>query len=129
MSTAHKLSRRERQIMDIIYELNEASVQQVQDLLPDPPSYSTVRALLARLVEKGELAHREQGARYLYYPVVKRETATKNALNRVVKTFFDGSPAKAANALLGMSLKNLDKGELDELEAMIQEARKAEKRK
>lgn len=129
MTNTQKLSRRERQIMDIIFELKEASVQQVLDKLPDPPGYSAVRALLARLVEKGEVAYREQGARYLYYPLVKRETATRTALGRLVKTFFDGSPLQAASALLGMSLKNVDSEELDKLEALIQKARKAESSK
>lgn len=123
MSIAHKLSRRERQIMDVLYQLEEASVQQVQERLPDPPGYSAVRALLARLEEKGQITHREQGARYLYAPLVKRQTATRNALTAMVKTFFNGSPAQAANALLGMSLKNLREEELDELEALIRQAR------
>ena len=118
-----KFSRRERQIMDIIYELGEASALQVQEKLPDPPSYSAVRALLARLVEKAAIAHREQGAKYLYYPLIKRETASRNAISRLVTTFFEGSAAQAANALLGMSMKDISEEELDQLEALIRKAR------
>lgn len=122
-----QFSRRERQIMDILYELNEATAQQVLDKLPDPPSYSAVRAMLARLEDKQAIAHREQGARYHYYPLIKRETATRNALSRLVTTFFDGSAAQAANALLGMSMHKLSNNELDELESLIQKARDADK--
>ena len=123
MSKASSLSRRERQIMDIVYELNEVTAQQVLDKLPDPPGYSAVRALLSRLVEKSHLAFRADGARYVYYPLVKRQTATRNALSNLVKTYFDGSVGQAANALLGMSLKNISTEELDALETLIQQAR------
>lgn len=119
------LSRRERQIMDIVYELGEVSAQQVQQRLPDPPSYSSVRTLLGRLEDKGQLSHREQGGRYLYAPLVKRETATRNALRRLVRTFFDGSAVQAANALLGMS-QDISDEELDALENLIQQTRERE---
>lgn len=122
-----QFSRRERQIMDILYELNEATAQQVLEKLPDPPSYSAVRAMLARLEEKQAIAHKEQGARYHYFPLIKRETATKNALSRLVTTFFDGSAVQAANALLGMSMHKISSRELDELESLIQQARRADK--
>lgn len=129
MSKAGDLSRRERQIMDIVYELGEVTAQQVLEKLPDPPGYSAVRAMLSRLEEKAQLGHRELGAKYLYFPLVKREAATRNAINRLVKTFFDGSAAQAANALLGMSLKNISKDELAALESMIQQARDKDIRK
>jgi BlaI family penicillinase repressor len=95
MTKAINLSRRERQIMDIVYELGEVTAQQVLEKLPEPPGYSAVRAMLSRLEEKGHLAHREQGARYLYFPLVKRDAATRSALSNLVKTFFDGSAAQA----------------------------------
>ena len=119
------LSRRERQIMDIVYQLGEVSAQQVQQRLADPPSYSAVRTLLGRLEDKGQLSHRDQGGRYLYSPLVKHETATRNALKRLVKTFFDGSAVQAANALLGMS-QDISHEELDALESLIQQARERE---
>lgn len=123
MSKAINLSRRERQIMDIVYELGEVTAQQVLDKLPEPPGYSAVRAMLSRLEEKGHLAHREQGAKYLYYPLVKRDAATRSALSNLVKTFFDGSAAQAANALLGMSMKNISRDELAALEKLIRQAK------
>ena len=129
MAKASNLSRRERQIMDIVYELGTVTAQQVQERLPDPPSYSAVRTLLGRLEEKEHLGHREQGAKYLYFPLVKREAATRSALSNLVKTFFDGSAAQAANALLGMSLQNINEDELERLEALIQQARAKETRK
>lgn len=123
MTKAIHLSRRERQIMDILYELGEASASRVLEKLPDPPSYSAVRALLRKLEEKGHITHREQGARYVYYPLQDREGAGRSAISRLVRTFFDGSALQAVNSLLGMSLEQLSPGELDELERMIREAR------
>jgi len=123
MTKAINLSRRERQIMDIVYELGEVTAQQVLEKLPEPPGYSAVRAMLSRLEEKGHLAHREQGARYLYFPLVKRDAATRSALSNLVKTFFDGSAAQAANALLGMSMKNISNEELAALEKLIRQAK------
>ena len=123
MSKAVHLSRRERQIMDILYELGQASAQDVLERLPDPPSYSTVRALLRKLEEKQHAGHREQGAKFLYFPLVAREAASRNAIARLVRTFFDGSAGQAVNAMLGMSLKDLSREELDELDRLISRAR------
>lgn len=123
-----KLSRREREIMDVLYQTSEASAQQVLELMPDPPSYSSVRALLARMIEKQLITHRQEGAKYLYQPAVARQQAQSSALSRMLKTFFDGSIAKAANALLGERGEELTEAELDALERAIAQAR-ANKRK
>ena len=88
-----KLSRREREILDVLYQTEEASAQQVMELMPDPPSYSSVRALLARMIEKELVTHRQEGAKYLYQPAQARAQAQSSALSRMLKTFFDGSIA------------------------------------
>src|SRR5690606_15350467 len=119
MHRDNQLSRRERQIMDILFERGEASAAEVLERLPDPPSYSAVRALLRKLEEKGQVGHREQGAKYVYHPLEDARKAGRNAISRLIRTFFDGSPARAANSLLGMSLEDLSEQELDELEALI----------
>jgi predicted transcriptional regulator len=122
--THEALSRRERQIMDIVYRRGEATAAQILDDLSDPPSYSAIRALLRILVDKKHLQHREDGPRYVYSPVLSRQTARARALSQVVNTFFDGSALKAASALLGSSQRRLSKSELDELSALIDAARK-----
>lgn len=127
MSKAIHLSRRERQIMDIVYELSEATAQQVLEGLPDAPSYSTVRALLRKLEEKGHIMHKEEGARYVYFPVIDHEQASRNAISRLIKTFYDGSAAQAVNAMLGMSFKDISREELEAIESMIAAAKKKEK--
>ena len=118
-----KLSRREREILDVLYQTEEASAQQVMELMPDPPSYSSVRALLARMIEKELVTHRQEGAKYLYQPAQARAQAQSSALSRMLKTFFDGSIAKAANALLGEKGEELSDAELDALEQAIAKAR------
>jgi BlaI family transcriptional regulator, penicillinase repressor len=118
------LSRRERQIMDIVYRRGEATAAQILADLSDPPSYSAIRALLRILIDKKHLQHREDGPRYIYSPTVSRQTARARALAQVVNTFFDGSALKAASALLGSSQRKLTKSELDELSALIDAARK-----
>lgn len=95
-----QLSRRERQIMDVIYARGQASAAEVAKALPDPPSYSAVRALLRILEQKGHLRHLEQGPRYVFLPTVSRDRARRSALRNLVTTFFDGSPAQAAAALI-----------------------------
>jgi BlaI family penicillinase repressor len=115
------LSRRERQIMDIVYRRGRASVAEVHGELPDAPSYSAVRALIATLHQKGHLAHEREGKKYVYRPIVAADAARRSALMRVVATFFDGSPVQAALAL--MSEAHLDPDELEALEAAIQQAR------
>ncbi|NIB39627.1 BlaI/MecI/CopY family transcriptional regulator [Pseudomaricurvus alkylphenolicus] len=119
-----KLSRREREIVDILYAKEEASAQQVQESMSDAPSYSTVRALLARLLDKGAVDKRQDGARYIYFPRQDKRAVSQNALQRVVKTFFEGSAAKAVNALLGGGEKKLSNAEIEELEALIAEAKR-----
>ena len=122
--TDESLSRRERQIMDIVYRRGEATAAQILAELADPPSYSAIRALLRILVDKKHLQHREDGPRYVYSPTVTRQKARARALSQVVNTFFDGSALKAASALLGSSQQNLTQAELDELSALIDAARK-----
>ncbi|GLS27031.1 BlaI/MecI/CopY family transcriptional regulator [Marinibactrum halimedae] len=114
-----KTSRRERQILDVLYELGEGSAHDVRDAMDDPPSYSSVRALLARMIEKELITHRSEGNRYIYMPMKKREEASVSALEKLVNTFFQGSPVKAVSALLGSSKQSLSDQELDELEQAI----------
>ncbi len=118
------LSRRERQIMNVIYARGSATVQDVVGEIPDPPSYSAVRAMLRVLEEKGHLLHREEGPRYVYLPVVPRDQARQSALRQLVGTFFDGSAEQAAAALLDMSGSDLSNEELDRLADAIETARK-----
>ena len=118
------LGRRERQIMDALYRLGSGSVADVQAALSDPPSYSAVRAMLAKLEEKGHVGHEQEGARYLYHPVHTREEATRSALRRMLGTFFDGSAAKAVAAVLDASGSQLSKEELDELAELLERARR-----
>ena len=117
-----KLSRRERQIMDVIYGRGEATAAEIQEALPEAPSYSAVRALLRILEEKGHAKHETQGTRYVYLPSVSRERARNSALTRIVTTFFDGSAAQAAAALLDSG--SLSNDELERLSALIDRARK-----
>lgn len=128
MVNAHDLSRRERQIMDVIYRRDEATVADVLAELPDPPSYSAVRAMLRKLEEKGHLVHKEDGPRYLYRPVLPAEQARGTALDRLVRTFFDGSPIKTVSALLDRSAADLSPEELDDLSRLIEDAKKREER-
>jgi predicted transcriptional regulator len=118
------LSRRERQIMDIIYRREEGSVADVLEEIPDSPSYSTVRALLGILEEKGHLKHRKDGPRYVYRPTRPQQEAGRSALRRVLETFFNGSAEKALAALLGGSDVGLAPEELERLAKLIEKARK-----
>lgn len=119
-----QLSRRERQIMDVIYRAGQATAQDVRAGITDPPSYSTVRALLRVLEEKGHVKHRADGLRYLYVPTVPREQAGESALRQLVRTFFDDSPPDAVAALLDLSHDRFSNEELDHLQALIDKARK-----
>jgi predicted transcriptional regulator len=110
--------------MDVIYAHGAATVQEVVDQIPDPPSYSAVRAMLRVLEEKGHVTHREEGPRYVYVPTVPRDEARRSALRQLVRTFFDGSAEQAAAALLDMSGPSLSKQELDRLSEAIEAARK-----
>jgi BlaI family transcriptional regulator, penicillinase repressor len=118
------LSRREQQIMDIIYSRGRATATEVMESLTDAPSYSAVRALLRVLEEKGHLRHKQDGQRYVYYPTVARERAKRSALRRVLQTFFDNSAEEAVAALLDISQKRLSDEELKRMEDLIKQARK-----
>ena len=124
MSAEHHLSRRERQIMDALHQRGEATAAEVQAALPEAPGYSAVRALLRILEEKGHARHRREGARYVYLPRVKQETARRSALKRVVATFFQGSVTQAVAALLETADTRLSDPELLELQRTIEQARK-----
>ncbi len=118
------LSRRERQIMDLLFQRGRATAAEVQEGLPDAPSYSAVRALLRILEEKGHVRHEQDGPRYIYLPRADRERARQSALKHVVQTFFDGSTSQAMAALLGTDTPRLATDELDRLAALIEQARK-----
>lgn len=124
MKGQKNLSRRERQIMDIVYELNEATVVQVLDRLPSPPSYSAVRALLRVLEQKGHLVHRQDGPRYVYAPTLPRNRARRSALRHLLKTFFDNSTEDVVAALLDISEDNLSEDDYERLVELIQKAQK-----
>jgi len=123
MPAATHLSRRERQIMDILYRLGSATAAEIRENLPDAPSYSTVRALLRILEDKGHLRHQYDGPRYLFTPVVSRPAAQKSALRQMVRTFFDGSATQAVAALLDMSARELTDEELDKLGKLVEQAK------
>jgi BlaI family transcriptional regulator, penicillinase repressor len=118
------LARRERQIMDLIYRLGRATAADVADGLSDPPGYSAIRALLRVLETKGHLRHEVAGPRYVYLPTVPRERARESALRQLVNTFFDGSGAAAAAALLDLSDTPMDQTELKRLAALVAQAKK-----
>ena len=121
------LSRRERQIMDIIYARGEAAAAEVQEALPDAPSYSAVRTILRILEEKGHLKHREDGPRYVFMPTEPRAKASRSALKRVVQTFFDGSLASAVAALVDGDGGKLSAEELQRIEGIIKSAKNKSK--
>ncbi len=123
----HQLSRRERQIMDVLFQSGQATAAEIRQGMPDAPSDSAVRTQLRILVEKGHIRHQQDGPRYLYRPTVEKEQAKKSALKRLVKTFFDGSAEQAMAALLDGSTPSLSTAELDRLEGLIQQARAREK--
>ncbi|MDQ6887139.1 MAG: BlaI/MecI/CopY family transcriptional regulator [Gemmatimonadota bacterium] len=116
------LSRRERQIMDILYRRGRATAQDVMAQLPDPPSYSAVRAMLRLLEERGQVKHEQVGPRYVFTPTVTPEKARKSALRNVVRTFFDGSTRDAVAALLDLDDARLTPTEIDRLKTLIDRA-------
>jgi len=120
----HSLTRRERQIMDVLYKLERAAVGQVLAKLADKPSYSTVRAQLRVLEEKGHVRHEEQGLRYVYIPAVPRDVARRSALRHLVETFFEGSTEKTVATLLGGEISRISSEELDRLSRLIAKSRK-----
>lgn len=123
MKSHQNLTRRERQIMDIVYRRSQATVSEVLEELPEAPTYSAVRAMLRKLEEKGHLKHDAHGARYVYEATMPREEARDGALERLVRTFFDDSPSKTVAALLDMKADELTDTDLDELARLIADAR------
>ena len=119
-----ELTRRERQIMDVIYRLGRATAQDVLDHIPEPPSYSAVRALLRLLEERGHVRHVTEGQKYVYLPAVGRSDARRSALAHVVRTFFGGSVEQAVATLVDSSRAKLSSEELDRLSDLIAKAKK-----
>ena len=118
------LSRRERQMMDILYQRGRATAQEILDAMPDPPTYSAVRAKLRVLEEKGHIRHEEEALRYVYLPVVARDSARKSALKHLVSTFFAGSVQETVAALLDLSPSNLTAQDLDRISKLVDQAKK-----
>lgn len=122
--TQAKLSRRERQIMDVLYRRKSATAAEVRAGMPDPPSYSAVRATLRILEEKGAVRHEDRDGAYRYMPTVPRDRARRSALKSLVETFFEGSAASAAAALLGNARARFSAEELQRLSNLIEDAKK-----
>lgn len=114
-----QMSRRERQIMDIIYRLGQASAKEVLDNLPDPPSYSAVRALLVTLENKGMVKHAKESRRYIYKPAIAEGKARRSALKNLISTFFEGKPQNLVAALLDEKDQNLTKDQISEIRNMV----------
>ena len=123
MATEPALSRRERQILDVIYHLGRATALEVLERMPDAPTYTTVRGLLRVLEGKGHVRHEEEGGRYVYFPTITKQRAARKALTRVISTFFDGSPSAAMAALLG-SERQMSDDEIERLAELVERARK-----
>ncbi|MEQ8762463.1 MAG: BlaI/MecI/CopY family transcriptional regulator [Planctomycetota bacterium] len=123
MAKRSELSRREREIMDIVYARNQATAAEIREAMESPPSYSAVRATLRVLVEKGHVKHRQDGPRYVYLPTVPATRARQSALRHMLSTFFKGSVHSAVAALLDLKAGKLSNEELDRLSEMIEEAR------
>src|SRR5262245_45624885 len=126
-STSSHLSRRERQIMDIVYRLGRATVGEVMEQLTGEPAYSTVRAQLRVLEDKGHLRHEEHGLRYVYLPKVPRNVVRQSALKHLIDTFFEGSAGKAVAALLGKEGFKISEEELDRISELIDKAKKEDR--
>jgi BlaI family transcriptional regulator, penicillinase repressor len=118
-----ELGRRERQIMDVVFRLGKASVTDVRNEIPDPPTYSAVRGMMRLLEQKGYLSHENDGLRYLYTATLKQKQARKSALKHMVHTFFGGSPAEAAAALLELNDSELSSEDVERLSRLIQKAK------
>jgi BlaI family penicillinase repressor len=118
------LSRRERQIMDVIYQQGRATAAEVLENMPNAPSYSAVRAMLRLLEDKGLVRHEQDGPRYVYLPTLSRDKARQSAMKQLLQTFFDDSAEQAVAALIGMSRPKMSDAELDRLSRLIEEARK-----
>jgi len=118
------LSRRERQIMDLLYQRGKASVGEVMDGIPDPPGYSAVRATLRTLEQKGRVTHEEDGRAYIYKPTLRRDAARRSALTHVLKTFFDNSAEQAVAALLELKGPRISEAELERVSRLVENAKK-----
>jgi BlaI family penicillinase repressor len=121
------LSRRERQIMEILYQHGKASASEVREFMESAPGYSAVRAMLRVLEEKGHVKHQAEGLKYVYVPTVTREKAKRSAVKHVLDTFFNGSPEQIVAALLDVSSTRLTRQELDRMSEMIEKAKREEK--
>ena len=119
-----ELARRERQIMDVIFQLGEATVGEVLERLPDPPSYSSVRTIIRKIEAKGLLTHRQDGKRYVYRAKQSRETASRTALQKLMDVFFSGSAPDTVAAIMDVSAKTLDPEDLDRMAKIIEQARR-----
>ena len=122
------LSRRERQVMDILYRRGQATAAEVMGDLPDPPKYSSVRSILSILVDKGHVVHREEGLRYVYVPAQNTTRASEDALRHVIRTFFNGSTDQTIAAVLRMSDSKLSDRDIERLQERIRKARAKEER-
>lgn len=127
MSVLGPLSRRERQIMDILYQRGKASASEVREAMDDAPGYSAVRAMLRVLEEKGHVKHQAEGLKYVYVPVVAREKVKRSAVQHLLDTFFAGSAEQIVAALLDVSATKLTREELDRMSEMIERAKQEEK--
>lgn len=127
MATLPSLSRREREILDVIYALGRATAADVLDRMPEAPTYTTVRGLLRVLESKGHVRHEEEDGRYVYFPTMTKQRAARSALQHVISTFFDDSPSRAMAALLG-SDRRLSEEEITRLAELVDRAKKKEKR-
>ena len=123
MSALEGLSRRERQIMEILFQRGKAAASEVREAMEDAPSYSAVRAMLRVLEDKGHVRHQAEGLRYVYVPTVAKEKAKRAAVKHLLDTFFAGSPEQIVAALLDVSSTDLTGAELDRMAAMIEKAR------
>src|SRR5215510_13549392 len=127
MSALGGLSRRERQIMDILYQRGKASASEVREAMADAPSYSAVRAMMRVLEEKGHVRHQAEGLKYVYVPTVARDKAKRSAVKHLLDTFFHDSPEQIVAALLDVSSTRLTREELDRMSEMIEKAKWEEK--
>jgi len=125
--TLAALSRRERQIMDILYQSGKASASDVQKAMPDPPSYSAVRAMLRTLEEKGHIRHEADGLKFIYMPVENKDKVKRSTIRHMMRTFFGDSPEQVVAALLDGSAKKLTEEELNRMAEMIEKARRESK--
>ena len=123
MGKERDLSRRERQIMDLLFRKGRATAAEVMEGIPDAPSYSAVRALLRILEQKGHVRHEEEGRAYVYMPQVRRDAARQSALSHLLKTFFDNSAEQAVAALLAIKGEKMSDAELERMSRMIQQAK------